>query len=120
LCKKFYVSILRLFILFEFNRTGRKGSKRENSKIVYLLTSALPVPAPAPKTPGDNGGVQPKTPPTSKPGFQPLSETTKGAFVGGATAICGAAFFYLGFACAVLLVIGGILVNRPPLNIGPY
>lgn len=52
-----------------------------------------------------------------KPGFSPLPEPTKGAFVGGATAICGAAlqsrYFYLGFAFAMMLVVGGIVINRP-------
>ena len=70
---------------------------------------------PAPKTTGDTGAVQPT--PTSKPGFKPLAEGTKGAYVGGASAICGAALqsgdFFLGLACAFLLVIGGIVINRP-------
>lgn len=65
-------------------------------------------------TPGDTGAVQPA--PTSKPGFKPLSDGTKGAYVGGASAICGAALqsgdFYLGLACAFLLVVGGIVINR--------
>ena len=68
-----------------------------------------------PKPPGDTGAVQPT--PTPKPGFKPLSEGTKGAYVGGASAICGAALqsgdFYLGLACAFLLVVGGIVINRP-------
>ena len=66
-----------------------------------------------PKTPGDTG-VKP-TP--AQPGFKPLSEGTKGAFVGGASAVCGAALqsgdFYLGLSCAFLLVVGGIVINRP-------
>jgi hypothetical protein len=87
---------------------------------LYLLTTSAAyaadsnVPAPGPKTPGDTGAVQPT--PTSKPGFKPLSDGTKGAYVGGASAICGAALqsgdFYLGLACAFLLVVGGIVINR--------
>ena len=72
------------------------------------------VPA-TPQTPGDTGAVQP-APTTAKPGFKPLSEGSKGAYVGGASAICGAALqsgdFYLGLSCAFLLVIGGIVINR--------
>ena len=87
---------------------------------LYLLTTSASyaadsnVPAPGPKTPGDTRAVQPT--PTSKPGFKPLSDATKGTFVGGASAICGAALqsgdFYLGLGCAFLLVIGGIVINR--------
>ena len=55
--------------------------------------------------------------PTQKPGFKPLTDGTKGAYVGGASAVCGAALqsgdFYLGLACAFLLVVGGIVINRP-------
>ena len=60
-----------------------------------------------------NGAVQPG--PKSKPGMKPLGEGPKGAFVGGASAICGAANrdYALGLACAFLLVIGGIVINRP-------
>ena len=69
-----------------------------------------------PKAPGDTGAVKP-TPPTQKPGFKPLTDGTKGAYVGGASAICGAALqsgdFYLGLACGFLLVVGGIVINRP-------
>lgn len=69
-------------------------------------------------TPGDTGAVEPK--PTSKPGFKPLSDGTKGTFVGGASAICGAAFqsgdFYIGLTCALLLVVAGIVINRHPAD----
>lgn len=55
--------------------------------------------------------------PTPKPGFKPLTEGPKGAFIGGASAICAAALksgdFYLGLACAFMLVVGGIIINRP-------
>lgn len=84
---------------------------------LYLLSRSAAyaadsnVPAPGPKTPGDTGAVQPT--PTSKPGFKPLSDGTKGAYVGGASAICGqSGDFYLGLACAFLLVVGGIVINR--------
>lgn len=85
---------------------------------LYLLTTSAAyaadsnVPAPGPKTPGE--AVQPT--PTSKPGFKPISEATRGTFVGGASAICAAALqsgdFYLGLGCAFLLVVGGIIINR--------
>jgi hypothetical protein len=56
--------------------------------------------------------------PVAKPGMKPLNEGVKGAFIGGSSAICGAALqsgnFALGLACAFLLVIGGIVINRPP------
>lgn len=78
----------------------------------YAADSNVPA---TPKTPGDTGAVKPT--PASKPGFKPLSEGTKGASVGGASAICGAALqsgdFFLGLACAFLLVVGGVVINRP-------
>jgi len=77
---------------------------------LYLLTTSAAyaadsnVPAPGPKTPGE--AVQPT----------PISEATRGTFVGGASAICAAALqsgdFYLGLGCAFLLVVGGIIINR--------
>lgn len=106
----------------EFCRGFRRGTQISLSiySLYSLATAAAyasdscPYPS---KTapPADNGAVQPA--PTSKPGFKPLSEGPKGAFVGGASAICGAALqngdFYLGLACAALLVVGGIIINRP-------
>jgi len=78
----------------------------------YAADSNVPA---TPKTPGDTGAVTPT--PASKPGFKPLSEGPKGAYIGGATGICGAALqsgdFYLGLSCALLLVVGGIVINRP-------
>ena len=66
--------------------------------------------------PANNGAVQPA--PSNRPGFKPLSEGTKGIFIGGASAICAAALqsgdFFLGLSCAALLVIEGIIVNRNP------
>lgn len=59
------------------------------------------------------GAVQPA--PTSKPGFKPLSDRTKGAYLGGTSGICAAALqsrdFYIGVACAFVLIVGGIVVN---------
>jgi hypothetical protein len=69
--------------------------------------------------PADNPGAV-KPAPNSKPGFQPLHEGAKGTFVGGAGAVCAAALqsgdFALGVACAALLVVAGIVINRPPHN----
>lgn len=87
---------------------------------LYSLTTSAAYAAesnvPAPKTPRDTGAVQPATP-TPKPGFKPLTEGPKGTFIGGASAICAAALqsgdFYLGLACALMLVVGGIIINRP-------
>ena len=80
----------------------------------YAADSNVPA---TPKTPGDTGAVKPTPTPASKPGFKPLSEGTKGAYVGGASAVCGAALqsgdFFLGLACAFLLVVGGVVINRP-------
>jgi hypothetical protein len=106
----------------EFSKGFVKGASFSLAAYsLYLLTTSAAyaadsnVPATTPKTPGDTGAVQPT--PTPKPGFKPLSEGTKGAFVGGASAICGAALqsgdFYLGLGCAFLLVVGGIVINRP-------
>ena len=60
------------------------------------------------------GGVAPG----AKPGMKPLNVGVKGTFVGESSAICATFFqsgdFTLGIACAFLLVIVGILINRPP------
>ena len=106
----------------EFSKGFVKGASFSlTAYSLYSLTTSAAyaadsnVPETAPKIPGDTGAVQPT--PTPKPGFKPLSEGTKGAFVGGASAICGAALqsgdFYLGLACAFLLVVGGVIINRP-------
>jgi hypothetical protein len=84
---------------------------------LYSLTTSAAYAAdsnvPPPKTPRDTGAVQQ---PVSKPGFQTLTEGPKGAFVGGTSSICGAASqsgdFYLGLAFALLLIVGGIVINR--------
>ena len=55
----------------------------------YAADSNVPA---TPQTPGDTGAVQPAPAlKPAKPGFKPLSEGSKGAYVGGASAICGAA-----------------------------
>ena len=86
---------------------------------LYSLTTSAAYAAdsnvPVPKPPGDNGPGQQLTP-ASKPGFTPLNEGMKGAFVGAASGICGVALpsgdFYIGLGCAFLLIIGGIIINR--------
>ena len=109
----------------EFSKGFVKGASFSLTaySLYSLATSAAyaadsTVPQTAPKTPGDTAAVQPT--PTQKPGFKPLSEGTKGAYVGGASAVCGAALqsgdFYLGVACALLLVVGGIVINRSGRN----
>lgn len=73
------------------------------------------VPAPLPKNLPDNGAAVCPTP-APRPGFKPLSDGVKGTFIGGASAVCGAALqsgdFALGLGCAFLLVVGGIVINR--------
>ena len=117
----------------EFCRGFEKGIKI--SIIVYSIyglagansayaADSCPDPGKAvPAVPENNGSVQPA--PQAKPRHKPLGEGPRGAFVGGASAICGAALqsrdFYLGVSCAFLLVIGGIVINRPnPHPQNPY
>lgn len=79
---------------------------------LYSLTTSAAYAAdsnvPATK-PGDTGAVKPN---------KPLSEGTKGVFIGGASSICASALqsgdFYIGLVCAFFLVtfVGGIIVNR--------
>ena len=122
----------------EFSKGFVKGTSFSLAAYsLYSLTTSAAhaadsnVPQTAPKAPGDTGAVQPpstpavqppSTPavqptPTQKPGFKPLTDGTKGAYAGGTSAVCGAALqsgdFYLGLACAFLLVVGGIVINRP-------
>ena len=113
----------------EFCRGFEKGIKISITVYsIYRLAGAnsayaadsCPDPGKAvPAVPENNGIVEPVPAPANqvKPGFKPLTDGTKGAFVGGASAICGAALqsgdFYLGVACAFLLVVGGIVINRP-------
>ena len=114
----------------EFSKGFVKGTSFSLAAYsLYSLTTSAAcaadsnIPQTAPKAPGDTGIAQPPStsavqpPSTPKPGFKPLDNGTKGAFVGGASAVCGAALqsgdFYLGLACAFLLVVGGIVINRP-------
>lgn len=101
----------------EFSKGFVKGASFSlAASSLYLLTLSAAYAADVPPSaPVDAGAVQPA--PAANPGFKPLSEGSEGAFVGGASAICGATLqsgdFYLGLACAFLLVMGGILINRP-------
>jgi hypothetical protein len=102
----------------DFSKGFKKGMKVSLSvySIFLLLRStatsvhAADVPTGTPEP----GAVVP----VAKPGMTPLNGNVKGAFIGGSTAICGAFFqsrdFVLGLTCALLLVAGGILINRPP------
>ena len=80
-----------------------------------LINQIIKSPA---QLPGDAGAPAPAVnpAPTHKPGFKPLADGTKGAYLGGASAICGTALpsgdFFLGLSCAFLLVVGGIVMNR--------
>ena len=108
-----------------FGKGFQKGMQISLSMYsIFLLLRSTSTPAyaadvpdstPTPETCPELGPVVPAKP---KPGMKPLGEGSKGAFVGGASAICGAALqsrdFLLGLACAFLLVIGGIVINRPP------
>ena len=100
---------------------GRRSTQISLSiYFVYLLATA---PAYGADSCPDSGELAPAPPaqpvPTEKPGFKALSEGTKGSFVGRAVAVCGAALqsgdfdFILGLCCALLLVAGGIIINRP-------
>ena len=66
-------------------------------------------PAPAPNAPNQVAPTQ--------PGFKPLSDGSRGAFIGAVSTICATAAqsrdFLLGLACAGLLVVGGVIINRP-------
>jgi len=106
----------------EFSKGFVKGTSFSLAAYsLYSLTTSAAcaadsnVPHTAPKAPGDTGTVQHTH--TPKPGFTHLTDVTKCAYVGGASAVCGAALqsgdFYLGLACAFLLVVGGIVINRP-------
>jgi hypothetical protein len=110
----------------DFSKGFQKGMKVSFSmysifllvKSTTTLVHAVDVPAGTPdfNVHPEPGLVVPVAEP--KPGMKPLNEGTKGAFVGGSTAICGAALqsgdFALGLACAFLLVVGAIIMNRPP------
>jgi hypothetical protein len=88
-------------------------------KSTATLVHAVDIPA---GTPDFNVCPEPRPPgpvvPVAKPGMRPLNEGAKGTFIGAASAICAAALqsgdFALGLACAFVLIIGGIVINRPP------
>lgn len=107
----------------EFCRGFRTGSQISLAVYsAYLLTATTaqakdmcPDPGKI-APPADSGAVQPM--PNNAPGFKPLSEGTRGTFIGRASAVCAATLqsgdFLLGLSCAALLVVGGIIVNRKP------
>lgn len=98
----------------EFTKGFAKGASFSLAaySLFSLATSAAH--AADSNVPADTGATQPAPKPNSKPGLKPLGEGPKGAFIGGASAICGVSGdFALGLACAFLLVIGGIIINRP-------
>jgi hypothetical protein len=117
----------------EFLRGFRKGMKMSisiysiltllQSTIIAANASDIPLPSPPGNPVPMPGNPVPGYPvpvglvPILKPGMQPFSAATKGAFVGAGTAICSAALqtgdFALGFSCAMLVVIAGIVMNRP-------
>ena len=47
-----------------------------------------------------------------------MLKRTKGMFVGGASSICASALqngdFYIGLGCAVMLIMGGVVINLAP------
>lgn len=93
----------------EFSRGFLKGSRF--SLAAYSLYS---VTAAASAYAADSG---PKTGAIQPTGFKP----TRGAFVGGSSAICGAALqsgesgdFLLGLGFAFIIVLGAIIINRSP------
>ncbi len=105
----------------DFGKGFQKGMKVSLSMYsIFLLVKSTAHAADVPAgTPDFNVYPEPgPVVPVAKPGMKPLNEATKGAFVGGSSAICGAALqsgdFALGLACAFLLVIGGLIINRPP------
>jgi hypothetical protein len=108
----------------DFSKGFQKGMKVSLSVYsIFLLVKSTATPVHAadvpPGTPDSNLCPEPKAAvPAAKPGMKPLDPGVKGAFVGGASAICGAFFqsgdFALGLTCAFLLVVGGIIINRPP------
>lgn len=60
----------------------------------------------------------------NRPGFRAIDDVPRSAFVGGASGICADALqsgdFLLGLACAGLLVIGSIVLNRNYQNLHHY
>ena len=94
------VTSFSLAAYFLYSLTTSSVAHAENSN---LSTAAS-------KTAKDTGSIQPApTSNVSKPGFKPLSEGTKSAYISVTSEICEAAAqssnFYLGLACAFLLVV---------------
>jgi hypothetical protein len=104
----------------DFSKGFQKGMKVSLSMYsIFLLVKSTTTLVHAAGTPDFNVHPEPVVPVAKpKPGMKPLNEKARGAFVGGSSAICGAALqsgdFALGLACAFLLVVGGIIINRPP------
>ena len=106
----------------EFRRGFIKGTTFSlTAYSVYLLTTSVAHASDVPAVDTNGPAAAPKDTcvapkPDSRPGFKPLGDGPKGAFIGGASTICATALqtgdFYLGVACSVLLVIGAIVVNR--------
>jgi len=99
---KITIAVYSIYRLIEANRA--------------YAADSCPEPRPGPATPLSNPGAVKPTP--TQPGFKPINGGTKGTFVGVASAICGAALqsgdFFLGPACAFLLIVRGIIINRLP------
>jgi hypothetical protein len=86
--------------------------------VLLLVKPAHAADVPECQNPGALALVPKEVAPFIERGTKPLTGKAKGIFVGGATSICGSFFqsgdFMLGFSCAVLIVIGGIVLNRTP------
>ena len=85
------------------------------SKAAYALEPIVKPDSPMPE--GTPAQVEPIPNQPNRPGFRPLSDGPRGALVGAISTICATAAqsgdFLLGLACAGLLVVGGVIVNRP-------
>jgi hypothetical protein len=104
----------------DFNKGFRKGMKVSFSLYsIFLLIKYTATPVHAADVPEFNTCPEPEAVvPVVRPGMQPLNEVVKGAFVGGSTTVCAAFFqsgdFLIGLACAILVVTGAIVINKPP------
>ncbi len=101
---KISLSIYSIFLLLKSTSTSAYASDMSDST---LTPAKCPEPGP----------IAPTGP---RPGMKALDEGTKGLFVGGASAVCTAAVqsgdYIIGLACAFLLVVGAIVINRTPHN----
>ena len=113
----------------EFSKGFRTGAKISLFTYgIYLLLRADiahasdSCPDPGQIAPPANQGVaQPAPVQNLKPGFKPLNEGIRGTLVGGVGSIAlQSGDFLLGLSCAFLLVIGGIVVNRPHPHVPPH